>query len=135
MGIFDKIKHTFLGTSDTIPDVEIKQKCGVLLRSSESGHLWVIAPFKDADIRVFNPPKKKIEAIVVLNGIQEGSLPFFSLVKGIKKIPENVFFVNSKNRIEDLNTVPKSFVQKQLSSFQVGVLTITYHPETNFITK
>ncbi len=77
----------------------IKERCGVLISTSEKGYLWIISPFWDVtDPVVLNVPDLKIDAIIILNNSIEGCLPFTSFLAADKHIStENIYVKNQEN--------------------------------------
>jgi hypothetical protein len=60
--------------------LQVKEKCGVLIKSSDYGILWVIAPFWDtSEPIIIQPPGQKLDAIIILNHVREGCLPLSSI--------------------------------------------------------
>ena len=122
--------------------VGVHERCGVLIKSSEKGFLWIIAPFWDiSDPVILNSPQRKIDTIIILNNHIEGCLPLTSFLAADVRLPsENIYVTNIKNfhdwhpkyekqkEINDLVTV------KQLPDYlRLGEDTIVHNNQNDII--
>ncbi len=132
--------YSFLETDDQL--MIIRVRCGVLIRSSQDGYLWVIGPFWDiSDPIPIAMPEQKIDLIIVLNNIIDGGLPLSSYLSRLSHIPEERIYVTNPDHPhdwhpsykypEEVNNLVK--VKPLPSIAHVGPLNITYWNEEDYI--
>lgn len=126
------------------PAIELRDRCGVLIKVSEFGYLWIAAPFWDDSDTVFIdiPRDREIVATIVINTKQEGSLPLTSFFAGNKDLPEDqVYVLSTENphdwhpsysNPEEVNALMK--VKPMPEKLLVYNVEVDYMPGTDFVT-
>lgn len=130
-------------TPNPAPAFEVKKRCGMLVRCSESGYVWIVAPFWDLNHRTpVSSPDVKVEAIIVLNQIVEGCLPLSSFFAADSRLAmDNIYVLNDQqahdwhpgyNYEQAVNALTQ--VKQLPSVLGIGDVTVYYLEGENFVT-